>query len=61
MKVYKQEILDGVGEAVKATASVAYCTQASVVDHATDSPVLEKVLAANANPCLLYTSDAADE
>lgn len=50
MKVYKQEILDGVGEAVKATASVAYCTQASVVDHATDSPVLEKVLAANANP-----------
>ena len=50
MKIYKQEILDGVAEAVKATASVAYCSQATVCDHATESPVLEKVLAANANP-----------
>ena len=50
MKVYKQEILDGVADVVKATASVAFCTQATVVDNATDSPVLEKVLAANANP-----------
>ena len=50
MNVYKQEILDGVGEAVKATASVAYCTQASVSTHHDPSPVIDKIVAANANP-----------
>jgi hypothetical protein len=50
MNVYKQEILDGVGEAVKATASVAYCTQACVSTHHDPSPVIDKIVAANANP-----------
>jgi hypothetical protein len=50
MNVYKQEILDGVGEAVKATASVAYCTQASVTTHEGTSAIIDKIVAANANP-----------
>ena len=50
MQVYKQEILDGVGEAVKATASVAYCTQASVTTEKVASDIVEKIVAANANP-----------
>jgi len=51
MQVYKQEILDGVGEAVKATASVAFCSQAAICDthHVADETV-QKIVAANANP-----------
>jgi len=51
MQVYKQEILDGVGEAVKATASVAFCSQASVCqDHVSPDEKIQKIVAANANP-----------
>jgi len=53
MKIYEQEIRDGVSDLVKTQASVAYCTQA-VLSHESDSKSLsntaKKIIASSANP-----------
>ena len=50
MKIYKQEVLDGIGDIIKSQSSVAYCAQANI---ATDEPkvnsTIEKILA-KSNP-----------
>ena len=62
IKVYQREIEDGVGELVKSTASIAYCTEASVKKSdleiakqvINNEEVLEKVLAENKDQIDLY-------
>jgi hypothetical protein len=36
MKIYKQELLDGLSERIKSQASIAYCAPAVLVDHVDD-------------------------
>ena len=60
--IFQKEIDDGVGELVKSTASVAYCSQATVntatkdavIDSISDREVLDKVLAENKDQIDLY-------
>ena len=53
IKIYKKEIEDGIGERVKSTASVAYCSEATVNTYAPDSlpkpnsKIIDKVIAEN--------------
>ena len=55
IKIYKKEIEDGVGELVKTTASVAYCSEATIntttrdtaQNVISDKDILDKVLAEN--------------
>lgn len=55
IKIYQKEIDDGIGELVKSTASVAYCSEAivhtentkSATELITDQEILDKVLAEN--------------
>ena len=55
IKIYQREIDDGIGELVKTTASVAYCSEATLntttrdtaQDVISDKDILEKVLAEN--------------
>ena len=53
IKIYKKEIEDGIGELVKSTASVAYCSEATVNTYAPDSlpkpnsKIIDKVIAEN--------------
>ena len=55
IKIYKKEIEDGIGELVKSTASVAYCSEATIntatrdaaKEIISDKEVLDKVLAEN--------------
>jgi len=55
IQVYKREISDGVGELVKSTASVAYCSEATLhkgnletaMEIISDTEVLDKVVAEN--------------
>jgi len=59
MKVYKQELLDGLSEAIKAQASVAYCAPAVLATDAEtsswDSDVIKKIKASsNPNQIDLY-------
>ena len=62
IKIFQREIEDGVGELVKSTASVAYCSQATVntatkdavIDSISDREVLDKVLAENKDQIDLY-------
>jgi len=62
IKVYQREIEDGVGELVKSTASIAYCTEAAVKkgdlavakEVIENKEVLEKVLAENKDQIDLY-------
>ena len=62
IKVYPREIADGVGDMVKSTASVAYCSEASVKKGElavakqviNNKEVLEKVLAENKDQIDLY-------
>jgi len=62
IKVYPREIADGVGDMVKSTASVAYCSEASVKkgelavakDVINNKEVLNKVLAENKDQIDLY-------
>jgi len=62
IKIFQKEIEDGVGELVKSTASVAYCSQATVntatkdavIDSISDREVLDKVLAENKDQIDLY-------
>jgi len=52
MKIYQQEILDGVADAVQATASIAYCSPAVICQtaHQHSSDFVEKIKASSANP-----------
>jgi hypothetical protein len=62
IKVYPREIADGIGDMVKSTASVAYCSEASVKkgelavakEVINNEEVLEKVLAENKDQIDLY-------
>ncbi len=62
IKIYQREIEDGVGDLVKSTASVAYCSEASVKKSdlaiakqvINNKEVLEKVLAENKDQIDLY-------
>ena len=52
MKIYKQEIVDGIADIVQSQASVAYCMPASISSKCTESSVafVNKVKAESANP-----------
>jgi len=52
MKVYKQEILDGLSEQIKTQASVAYCSPAVLSDNKNFKSfnIVEKIKAESANP-----------
>lgn len=52
MKIYQQEIVDGIADAVQASASVAYCSQATVSKNISNNSVAfaETVKAQSANP-----------
>ena len=62
IKIYQKEIDDGIGELVKSTASVAYCSEATVKkgdlavakEVISDKDVLERVVAENKNQIDLY-------
>ena len=62
IKIFKSEIEDGIGELVKSTASVAYCSEATVhkgtVEAAKNvirsSDILERVVAENKDQVDLY-------
>jgi prefoldin subunit 5 len=51
MKIYAQEILDGVAEAINSHSSIAYCSPAIISDSQHTSPsYIEKIKASSANP-----------
>jgi len=52
MKIYQQEINDGIADLVKSQASIAYCTTASVASKASeqDAVEIEKIIAGKSNP-----------
>jgi prefoldin subunit 5 len=51
MKIYAQEILDGVAEAIKSQNSIAYCSPAIISDSQHTPPsYIEKIKASSANP-----------
>ena len=51
MKIYKQEISDGIADMVQASASVAYCVPTEICEHSsTDNDVEAKIKASSANP-----------
>ena len=52
MKIYQQEINDGISDLVKSQASIAYCTTASVASKASeqDAVEIEKIIAGKSNP-----------
>ena len=51
MKIYKQEISDGIADMVQASASVAYCVPTEIREHtSTDNDVEAKIKASSANP-----------
>lgn len=62
IKVYQQEISDGIGELVKSTASVAYCSEATaltrdqllVKSSPSNNSIVEKVIAENKGQIDLY-------
>ena len=62
IKIYQKEINDGIGEAIKSTASIAYCSEATIhkssVDAAqeviSDKKILDKVVAQNKDQVDLY-------
>jgi len=62
IKIYQKEIDDGVGDLVKTTASVAYCSEAtlhqgdvsSVKETVSDKDILDKILAENKDQIDLY-------
>lgn len=54
-KIYEKEVRDGVAEAVKSQASIAYCSPASSVTKVPeDSEVFQKLVAENKNQLDLY-------
>ena len=62
IKIYQKEIDDGIGDAVKTTASVAYCSEAilhegdasSAKESISDKEILNKILAENKDQIDLY-------
>jgi prefoldin subunit 5 len=51
MKIYKQEILDGLESSIRANASIAYCSPAIVSEPSINSiDYIEKIKASSANP-----------
>src|SRR5210317_93961 len=57
IKIYQHEINDGIGELVKSTASVAYCSEASVRTNVTEADVVhaaQKIVAENKDQIDLY-------
>ena len=64
MKIYESEINDGIGELVKSTASVAYCSQATtfkgqqfsekLASAMENTEIAEKILAENKDQIDLY-------
>src|SRR6056300_202627 len=57
IKIYQHEINDGIGELVKSTASVAYCSEASVRTDVTEADVVhaaQKIVAENKDQIDLY-------
>jgi len=51
MKIYKQEILDGLESSIRANASIAYCSPAIVSEPSMSSiDYIEKIKASSANP-----------
>jgi len=57
IKIYQHEINDGIGELVKSTASVAYCSEASVKTNVTEADVVhaaQKIVAENKDQIDLY-------
>jgi hypothetical protein len=51
MKIYQQEISDGIADMVQASASVAYCVPTEIREHAsTDVSIEDKIKASSANP-----------
>lgn len=52
MKIYQQEILDGVADMVQTTASIAYCSPAAVCTdfNINSQGIAEKIKASSANP-----------
>jgi len=57
IKIFQNEINDGIGELVKSTASVAYCSEASVRTNVTESDIVhasQKIVAENKDQIDLY-------
>ena len=57
IKIFQNEINDGIGELVKSTASVAYCSEASVRTNITEAEAVntvEKIVAENKDQIDLY-------
>jgi hypothetical protein len=51
MKIYQQEIADGIADMVQTSASVAYCVPTEIRKHtSTDTAVEDKIKASSANP-----------
>jgi hypothetical protein len=50
MKIYAQEILDGLSETIKSNNSIAYCSPAIISDTTNNYPLIEKIKATSANP-----------
>jgi hypothetical protein len=62
MKIFKSEIKDGIGELIKSTASVAYCSEACSVEHVDkiipNQEILDKVIAENKGQSDLFYLEA---
>jgi len=57
IKIFQNEINDGIGELVKSTASVAYCSEASIITDVTEpnlSSAIQKLVAENKDQIDLY-------
>jgi hypothetical protein len=51
MKIYQQEIADGIADMVQTSASVGYCVPTEIREHtSTDTAVEDKIKASSANP-----------
>jgi len=60
MKIFQREIDDGIGELVKSTASIAYCSEISSIHEATEAGVLEKCSPEVAAKVLAENKDQRD-
>lgn len=50
MKIYAQEILDGLSDTIKSNNSIAYCSPAIMSDSTCNNHLIEKIKASSANP-----------
>jgi len=65
IKIYKQEIVDGIGDLVKSTASIAYCSEAtahegkvSIAKSIVPQDIMDKILAENKDQVDLHYIEA---